>query len=59
MSIHEETVNELFQFFSDLFQENQKLPKHHIAQYLNTIKAPKIGLTKEFCHFKILAKCRY
>ena len=33
----------LFIFFSDLFKENQKLPEHHIVQYLNTINALKIS----------------
>ena len=32
----------LFSVFSDLFNENQKLPKHRINHYLYKINAPKI-----------------
>ena len=29
-------------FFGDLLKEHESFPKHHIAQYINTINAPKI-----------------
>ena len=42
ISSHKEMNDDFFQFFSDLFKENQKLPKRYIVQYLNAINPPLI-----------------
>ena len=40
--IQEEINRELFEFFIDLFKENQNLLKYDIVQYLDTVNTPKI-----------------
>lgn len=40
--IQEEISRELFEFFIDLFKENQNLLRCDIVQYLDTVNTPKI-----------------